>query len=65
MYKQEYAVYKGDDILIIGNVEECAKYMGVSKSTIYWYSNKAAHDRNKTNNRIVCERVGDGYGSNR
>lgn len=29
--KQEYAIYKGDKLLIIGNVEECANKLGVKK----------------------------------
>ena len=57
-YTQEYALYKGDKLLIVGNVEECAKYLGIKKETVYWYSSLKARTRNITGNRIIAERIG-------
>lgn len=33
----EYAIYKGDDLLIIGTREECAKELDVKPETISFY----------------------------
>lgn len=35
--KLEYALYKGDDCLGIGTIEELAKQMGVNEHTIRYY----------------------------
>ena len=35
---QEYALYKGDELLGIGTLEELAEKRGVQKETIYYYS---------------------------
>lgn len=35
---KEYALYKGEECLAIGTIEEIAKKMGVKKRTIYFYS---------------------------
>lgn len=31
----EYAIYKGDDLIITGTVQECADFMGVTAQYIY------------------------------
>jgi hypothetical protein len=36
--KSEYAVYKGDELLVVGNVEECAEFLGVLPRTIWTYA---------------------------
>lgn len=59
MDKNEYAVYKGDDLLVKGTIKECANYMNVKESTIYWYSNPVARKRDRSGKRIIVERVGD------
>ena len=41
----DYAVYKGEDILCIGTVEECAEHMGVTPETIKWYTYPTYHKR--------------------
>ncbi|WP_035423609.1 hypothetical protein [Bacillus sp. UNC438CL73TsuS30] len=41
---KEYAIYKGEDLLCIGDVVECAETLGVKVSTIYTY---AAKDRRR------------------
>ena len=30
----DYAVYKGDELIVVGTADECAEYMGVSEHTI-------------------------------
>lgn len=44
-YEGEYAIYRGDDLLFIGDVEECAKKLGVSKNYIRWLATGYAHRR--------------------
>lgn len=34
---QDYAVYKGDELLVIGTKEECAKFLNTPKTNIeHW-----------------------------
>ena len=33
---KEYAVYKGDDLIVMGTANECADFMGVSPDYIKW-----------------------------
>lgn len=35
--KKEYAVYKGEDLLVIGTIKECADFLGIKKKTIQHY----------------------------
>lgn len=37
----EYAVYKGDELIVIGTAEECAKQLNVKPETIYYYTTDA------------------------
>jgi hypothetical protein len=41
---KEYAVYKGEELLCIGDVVDCAETLGVKITTIYTY---AAKDRRR------------------
>ena len=34
----EYALYKGDELLAIGTLDELAEFRGVTRNTIYFYS---------------------------
>lgn len=36
-YNAEVAVYKGDDLLCMGTIRECAKKLGVRPDTITFY----------------------------
>lgn len=49
MYK-EYALYKGEDFITVGTIEEIAKTEGVKKETIKFYGTKAYRDRLKNRN---------------
>lgn len=44
---KEYALYKGDKLLIIGTIDEIAKNQNVQKKTIYFYHSKAYLKRRK------------------
>ena len=42
---QEYAVYKGESIVCMGTVRECAEHMGVKEETIRHYLTPAYQRR--------------------
>lgn len=44
---KEYALYKGDEILAIGTIEEIAKKMKVDYRTIKFYTTKTWKKRSK------------------
>ena len=44
---KEYALYKGEKLLIIGTIDEIAKNQNVQKKTIYFYHSKAYLKRRK------------------
>ncbi len=39
--KKEYALYKGENLLMIGTIAEIAKAQGVKRSTILFYQTPA------------------------
>lgn len=43
--QKDYAVYKGDELLVIGTKEECAATLGVKPETISWMASPAAKRR--------------------
>ena len=55
----EYIVYKGEEVLVIGTLEECAEHQGVKKATINFLASEA-------NKRRVAARTGvHGVGSSK
>ena len=44
---KEYALYKGDKLLIIGTIDEIARNQNVQKKTIYFYHSKAYLNRRR------------------
>ncbi|MDT0163858.1 hypothetical protein [Bacillus sp. AG4(2022)] len=42
---REYAVYKGDELLVMGTAEECAKEMNVKPEYIVWLTMPTAKRR--------------------
>lgn len=42
---KEYAVYKGEELIVIGSVKECAEFMGVKPDYIYWMTTPTAKRR--------------------
>ncbi|MFD1335780.1 hypothetical protein ACFQ4N_09490 [Oceanobacillus iheyensis] len=41
----EYAVYKGEELIVMGTKEECAEEMGVKPDYIYWLTMPTAKRR--------------------
>ena len=39
--EKEYAMYKGEKLLIIGTITEIAKHLGVTKKTVLYYQTPA------------------------
>lgn len=60
IFLKEYAVYKGEDLLVIGNVIECANFLGVKPETIRFYKTpcyqkRIAKRKNPKNYRtVIC-----------
>ncbi|HDR7386525.1 hypothetical protein COL48_28290 [Bacillus toyonensis] len=45
MNLKEYVVYKGESLLCIGTIQECADYMGVLPATVCFYKSSAYQRR--------------------
>ena len=41
----EYAVYKGDNLIVMGAAEQCAAQLKVTAQYIYWMTTQAAQRR--------------------
>lgn len=59
----EYAMYKGEDLLCIGTLEELAEFRGVQRETIYWYTmptyQKRIAKRKNARNYVTVEKLED------
>ena len=55
--RQEYAVYKGDELLCTGTAFECAEVLKVSPHTIRWLSSPAAEKRSVGKNCKVAVKL--------
>lgn len=55
MTEKEYAVYKGEELLAIGTLKECAEKLNVTESTIFYYQFESYQKRvkNPKNRRIT------------
>ena len=51
-----YSVYKGDDILYTGTLQECAEFLGIKITTAKFYTTPSQVRRTK-NNGIVLVRI--------
>ncbi|MBK2004172.1 hypothetical protein JI641_14405 [Listeria ivanovii subsp. londoniensis] len=51
----EYAMYKGDDLLIIGTLTELADFKNVTRDTILFYMSNAYKKRVGENGQIVIK----------
>ncbi|MBZ8125596.1 hypothetical protein [Bacillus thuringiensis] len=45
MSPKVYAVYKGELLICIGTVQECAKHLGVLPKTLYYYNSSSYKKR--------------------
>lgn len=53
-----YAVYRGDELIVLGTLRECAERLGVSEKTVRWLSYPAAHRRaERKPGTMVAEKV--------
>lgn len=50
-----YAVYKGEDILTIGTVEEIAKILGIKPESVLFYNSNTYKKRTSENARRLIE----------
>lgn len=56
--KQEYALYKGDEFIDLGTIEELAERMGVAPNTIRYYQTTIYKKRGKDDsNRKVLIKI--------
>lgn len=61
MKQVDYALYKGDEFLIVGSVEELARYLNVKTQTIKFFSYPSYLKRfEKDNNRIIVIKIEEG-----
>lgn len=60
---KEYALYKGDELIGSGTLEELAEMRGVKPSTIYFYSMPTYQNRYKPkksrSNRLIAIKLDD------
>lgn len=42
---KEYAVYKGEELLVMGTINQCASFLKVQPRTIKFYTTPAYHRR--------------------
>lgn len=56
IYKNIYALYKGDEFLCMGTIGEIANKMGVSKKTIRFYSSPVYQKRGR-GEKGNCRRI--------
>lgn len=55
----EYALYKGEDLLAIGTIKEIADKMKVGIRTIYFYQTPTYKNRGKDNRRVLVKLEGE------
>jgi hypothetical protein len=55
----EYAVYKGDELIVIGTLKECAERLSTSEQMIKYYSYPSQKKRAEGKNQIIVERLDD------
>lgn len=51
--KAEYAVYKQDDLLCVGTIEECAEQLGVKAKTVFFYGTPTYQKRVKSGRVLI------------
>lgn len=42
---KDYALYRGDDLLMVGTVDEIARYLDIAKKSVYFLSYPSYHKR--------------------
>ncbi|WP_242488466.1 hypothetical protein [Bacillus sp. TH22] len=61
---KEYAIYKGESLICIGTVQECAQYLGVLPKTILFYKTpsyiKRVASKKKARNYLTVTALDEG-----
>lgn len=53
-----YVVYKGDEVVAVGTVDEVSEALGIKRSTVEYLATPVAHRKAGTSRRrMVAERV--------
>lgn len=54
----DYAIYKGDDILFVGTIKECAEYLGIEEKLAKHYTYASYQKRiPKDSKKIILVKV--------
>lgn len=56
---KDYALYKGDEFIDLGTIEEMSKRLGIAKNTLRFYSTTAYYKRVGENGYVCFEIEGD------
>lgn len=51
----EYALYKGDELIMVGTIKEIAEEMGVQEHTIRFYQSPSYKRRGKNNRKVLIK----------
>lgn len=57
--RKEYALYKGEECLAIGTVDQIAEKLNIKRKTIYFYSMPAYKKRCKGHNHKILINLDD------
>lgn len=52
--KKTYAMYKGDEFVDLGTIDELSERLNLTKDTLYWYTSEIARNR-KGNRKYLIE----------
>lgn len=52
--KNEYALYHGEELLIIGTIDDIAEYLGIKRKSVIFYSSPT-HKRRNPNGYAVTK----------
>lgn len=56
--RDTYVVYKGDDVIAVGTIEEVSERLGVKRSVVEYLATPTAHRKAASGRRrMVAERV--------
>ena len=54
MSKKEYALYHGENFIMIGTIEEIAKYLGIKKKSVMFYQSPTHKKRDPNGYAVVA-----------
>lgn len=54
---KEYALYHGDEFIVLGTIKEIAKFQNVKEDTIKFYANPCSKKRN---NKYILIKIEEG-----